>query len=111
MTGSSRITFTNSGVYLIITSYQVYNPPGGGSSSVAYFWLTQNGVNVSASNFYVQINDSRALVVTTNNIVNVSANDYIQLVFYKTDNIYLDAYSFDSSPQIPSVITTINRIG
>jgi hypothetical protein len=114
---SSRIVFANSGVYNITFSVQFVN------QSVhiqhANIFLKLNGTNIPSSNSYVSIHGTHGgvhghVIATVNFMMQVTANDYIELVFNATaTDVSIETIPLivtPSTPASPSVILTLQQI-
>ena len=114
----SRIIVSESGVYNVQFSAQFDKAAGAGAD--IYIWLRVNGQNVpySASKVVIQ-GTSAELVAAWNFVVDLEANDYIEIAWASPDaNVHITAVSSDAGPpaiptvvpQIPSVILTITWV-
>jgi hypothetical protein len=105
---TSRIYVSEVGVYNIQFSAQV-DKTGVGSDAM-YIWLRVNGVNVPHSAGKVVISGFNAESVPAwNYVVNLQANDYIELMWSSPDTsmvLYATAAA-SPVPAIPSVIVTV----
>jgi microcystin-dependent protein len=112
-TTSSQIKVLNSGVYNIQFSAQ-FDKSDGGKDEVNV-WFLKNGVNIPDSNsiFSLEGNNDK-LIAALNFIVDLSANDYIQIAWSSSDiDMYLhhDAAGVSPTrPATPSVIITVQQI-
>ena len=110
---SSQIKVLNAGVYNIQFSAQ-FDKSDGGKDEVNV-WFLKNGVNIPDSNsiYSLQGNNDK-LIAALNFIVDLSANDYIQLAWSSADiNMYIHydvAGSSPTRPATPSVIITVQQI-
>jgi hypothetical protein len=110
---SSQIKVLNDGVYNIQFSAQ-FDKSDGGKDEVNV-WFVKNGVNIPDSNsiFSLEGNNDK-LIAALNFIVDLSANDYIQLAWSSADiNMYLhhDAAAVSPTrPATPSVIITVQQV-
>jgi hypothetical protein len=110
---SSQIKVLNDGVYNIQFSAQ-FDKSDGGKDEVNV-WFLKNGVNIPDSNsiFSLEGNNDK-LIAALNFIVDLSANDYIQLAWSSADiDMYLhhDAAGVSPTrPATPSVIITVQQI-
>jgi hypothetical protein len=114
---SSRIVFANSGIYNITFSVQFVNQSV--QIKDANIFLKLNGTNIPSSNSHVSIHGTHGgvhghVIATVNFMMQVTANDYIELVFNATatdvsiENIPLIVTP--STPASPSVILTLQQI-
>jgi hypothetical protein len=112
-TTSSQIKVLNSGVYNVQFSAQ-FDKSDGGKDEVNV-WFVKNGVNIPDSNsiYSLQGNNDK-LIAALNFIVDLSANDYIQIAWSSADiDMYLhhDAAGVSPTrPATPSVIITVQQI-
>jgi hypothetical protein len=110
---SSQIKVLNAGVYNIQFSAQ-FDKSDGGKDEVNV-WFRKNGVNIPDSNsIYSLEGNNDKLIAALNFIVDLSANDYIQLAWSSADiDMYLhhDAAGVSPTrPATPSVIITVQQI-
>ena len=107
-TKSSRVQVTAAGVYNYQFSAQLDNTSGG--DHLVYIWIRKNGTDVadSASQVRLKGNDAE-LVAAWNWLVNLAANDYIELMWSVDDTgVQLLAVTAASPvPGIPSIILTV----
>jgi hypothetical protein len=110
-TPTSRIVVANSGIYNIQFSAQVEQSSG--ATEHIYIWLRLNGSNVAQTAGVVSIQGSSAQVLPAwNYVLQLAANDYIELVWSTTNtNAKLLAAAASSPvPAIPSVILTVTQV-
>lgn len=118
---TSRVVFSNAGVYSITFSLQFDN--SGADDQLATVWIKKNGTNVTDSASVTSIpkkhgSDNGAIITTINYVLDLQANDYIQ-VYWRADstNVRLVTVAAGSSPTrplSPSIIytaTLVNAIG
>ena len=108
---TSRIIVTNSGIYNIQFSAQVEQSSG--ATEHIYIWLRLNGTDVTQSAGVVSIQGSSAQVLPAwNYVVQLAANDYIELVWSTTNTNakLLAAAASAPVPAIPSVILTVTQV-
>jgi len=106
-TPTSKIFFTNTGLYNIQFSAQL-DKTGGGKDSI-FIWPRINGVNVPDSATKVVIQGSTDEVVAAwNFLLVIEAGDYFELAWQSNDtNLVILAESAASNyPGIPSIILT-----
>jgi len=104
---TSKIFFTNTGLYNIQFSAQL-DKTGGGKDSI-FIWPRINGVNVPDSATKVVIQGSTDEVVAAwNFLLVIEAGDYFELAWQSNDtNLVILAESAASNyPGIPSIILT-----
>ena len=113
---NSRVTFANAGVYNIQFSAQADRVSGSGSDSID-IWFRKNGTDIPESNTVVTVAGGAAAAKTVaawNYMLNLSAGDYIELV-WRTSDINLQliheaAATSPTRPAIPSVIVTAQQV-
>jgi hypothetical protein len=114
---SSRIVFANSGVYNITFSVQFVNQSV--QIQDANIFLKLNGTNIPSSNSHVSIHGTHGgvhghVIATVNFMMQVNANDYIELVFNATaTDVSIETIPLivtPSTPASPSVILTLQQI-
>lgn len=106
-TPTSKIYFTNTGLYNIQFSAQL--DKSGGSATSVFFWPRINGINVPVSASKVVIDGPNAEVVPSWNFLLVlKAGDYFELAWQSSDVEVVALYSAPSGniPAIPSIILT-----
>jgi hypothetical protein len=114
-TALTRITFTKTGVYNLLFSSQLAN--SGGTSQTVDFWLRKNGntaaANIADTNGKVQLQgNANYLMAAWNYFVNITAGDYIQLMWTATStNVTMVAEAGNLvHPATPSIIVTLNQV-
>jgi hypothetical protein len=114
---SSRIVFANSGIYNITFSVQFVNQSV--QIQDANIFLRLNGTNIANSASHVSIHSAHGgvngrLIATVNFMMQVNANDYIELVFNATaTDVSIETIPLivtPSTPASPSVILTLQQI-
>jgi hypothetical protein len=111
ISNNSRILFSNAGIYNVQFSAQVVKTDAGKDS--IYVWFRRNGVDVPDSNTVVNINgNNETHLLAWNYIFDVSANDYVEIVWRSADtDLFLQAITgLSGIPDIPSVIITAQNI-
>jgi hypothetical protein len=108
------ISFREKGKYNIQFSAQLVKLTGG--SHKAEIWLQQNGEAVAHSNTVITISGGggTALVAAWNWLVDVEANDYVQLYWWvdEINTMKIDSRPVTSGrPEIPGVILTVSQVG
>lgn len=109
----SHIKVLNAGVYNIQFSIQ-YDKTDGGQDNFS-LWLLKNGVNVADTNSeFTLINNNDKLIAALNLVINLSANDYIQLAWSSPDSamrlLYQAAQTGPTRPATPSAIITVIQV-
>jgi len=111
---ASRIYVPKTGDYQVLYSPQFSNSTS--SSVQADVWLRVNGVDVPRTTSRVTLQGNpNELVITIPFIIDLNANDYIEIA-WRADHttVSLAAYtglSNPTRPDIPSVIMSVNMIG
>jgi hypothetical protein len=113
----SCITFTNSGVYNIAFSAQLWRTQGG-DDAVISIWLRKNGVNVDETRTDVTLkSNSNKVVAAWNFFAPVECSttcDTYQLMWSYGEphtNLWFEAAATNPTrPAIPSVIVTVNQV-
>ena len=108
----TRITVANNGTYNIQFSAQLQRPQGGGgNSSDINIWLALNGNPVPWTNTRLTVQaNARYLVAAWNWFIQLTAGQYVEIMWSQQDAIYLAAEPAGVHPAIPSVIVTVNQI-
>ena len=109
----SHIKVLNDGVYNIQFSLQ-YNKTDSGRDDFSV-WLLKNGANVADSNSEFTIYDNNGkLIAALNLVINLNANDYIQLAWSSPDSsmrlLYQAAQTGPTRPATPSAIITVVQV-
>jgi len=110
-TDPTKIVFAQSGEYLISFTAQISS--GTSSSIDFYFWPRINGTDVTGSTMLNSIKqNSTILVVARSAIFDITANDYLQVMWATSDtNGKLDATAATAfAPAAPSTTLAITRI-
>lgn len=114
MVSGSQITFAEAGIYTLISTMQ-YQETGGGTATITG-WLRKNGVDVadSATDLKLRGNGDRDLYAI-NYFVSANAGDYVEFCWSSndvdTEILYIAPRTSPTRPAVPSVITTVNRVG
>ena len=110
--GSKLVTEIN-GYYNLQFSAQYKSSAGGSQSST--IWLKKNGNNVANSSTDITLKNNEYAVVALNFVVFLQAGEYLELFWSATSNqVVLDALPARTNPirpAVPSIITTITRVG
>ena len=110
----SRITISETGTYTIISTHQYVHSAGGTVTITG--WLRKNGNDVSYSGTDLRLkgNGDKDLYAI-NYFVEAEAGDYYELMWSSDD---IDTYIVTTPartgpvrPAVPSVITTVNKVG
>lgn len=109
----SRITAQYAGVYDLQFSTQIQKTQGGSAQDI-YIWFRVNGTDVPDSTTKLTLaNNGEFIVAAWNFFVNLSAGQYVEIMWYSTDEhieLHYDASPIGTVPAIPSVIATINKV-
>ena len=110
----SRITISETGTYTIISTHQYVHSTGGVVTITG--WLRKNGVDVSNSGTDLRLkgNGDKDLYAI-NYFVEAEVGDYYELMWSAngTDTFIVatPARTGPIRPAVPSVITTVNKVG
>lgn len=111
---NSQIKVANAGIYNIQFSAQIVKTQGGSTETI-YVYLRKNGVNVPDSNTALTLaNNNDYQVASWNFVESLTANQYLELMWYTTDQhiqIAQVGNPVAGLPDIPSLIVTMNRVG
>lgn len=115
---SSRLKVTYAGRYNVQFSVQLENTTN--APVDIDIWFRKNGTDVSASNSRYglsarkNIGDPFHVIATVNLLIDLQANDYVQLVWCTGDvGAQIAAYAAGTNPtrpSVPSVITTVTFV-
>ena len=112
---SSRVTFTNAGVYSLTFSIQFTNTSTANGST--QIWLRKNGTNLADTNSHYDVPDKQGSaysseVFTVNFVLNLAASDYIQVYWQTaTTSVQLEAIAASGTyPRTPSIIFTASQV-
>ena len=114
----SQITVTMSGVYEILFSIQ-FARSSGNASTKCEAWLRKNGNDVADSATKVvtpQGPTTSQIFMSVPVMLQLNANDYIEIVFATDDYLNTHAYAFGiqtspyARPGIPSIITNVLKV-
>ena len=114
LVNGSKMTVGVTGTYNIAFSAQMLHTAN--SASTAEIWLRVNGNDVPASNtvFTFDRKDDK-YVAAWNFMIDLNANDFVQLMWFSTDSTVQIVYAGQGSnpvrPSVPSLILTINQVG
>jgi hypothetical protein len=111
---NTRITMAEAGIYTIISTQQFVHTQG--STVTITGWLRKNGTDVSNSGTDLRLKGNNAKdLYAINYFVSASAGDYYELIWSASDSDteiqYTAARTSPTRPAVPSVITTVNRVG
>jgi hypothetical protein len=107
---NTYIKTQNAGVYDIQFSAQVEKTDSG--TDEITIWLRKNGIDLTDSATKLTLSGNGTKVVAAWNwFVSSAANDYYQIIWVSADTgMRLYAEPINSTPGIPSVILTVNRV-
>lgn len=111
----SRVTFAYAGVFSLTFSIQFTNHSTAlGNTQI---WLRKNGTNLPETNSHYDVPDKQgsafsSQILTVNFALNVSAGDYIELMWQTSNtNVYLEYLAASGSyPGTPSVVFTATQV-
>jgi hypothetical protein len=112
LVSGSQLKVDNAGVYNIQFSAQITKTQGGSAQNIV-IWFRKNGQNISNSSTAITLaNNNDLLVPSWNFFSQMNATDYLQVMWYTTDNHIQLVASNDTSnyPAVPSVIVTMNKV-
>ena len=109
----TRITLANTGIYNIQFSLQLEKTGGSGNFTVDV-WVRKNGVDIPNTTGKVVLTGSAnasPVVAAWNYVLDLAANDYLQLMWSTSNNnsIILAATATSPHPGIPSAILTVTQ--
>ena len=109
----TQITLANTGIYNIQFSLQLEKTGGSGNFTVDV-WVRKNGVDIPNTTGKVVLTGSAnasPLVAAWNYVLDLAANDYVQLMWSTSNNnsIILAAVATPPHPGIPSAILTVTQ--
>lgn len=109
MVGGTQFTFANSGVYNIQFSAQILADTG---ADDVWIWLKKNGTNIPDTAGRVTLANNDELMAAWNYVVNVNANDYIELVWQNSNGDAVLLYNAPTGniPAVTSVIATVTQV-
>jgi hypothetical protein len=110
----SRITISEPGTYTIISTHQYVHNTGGVVTITG--WLRKNGVDVDYSGTDLRLKGNRDKdLYAINYFVEAEAGDYYELMWSAdgTDTFIVatPARTGPIRPAVPSIITTVNKVG
>jgi hypothetical protein len=118
LSNSSRLNVSQAGIYNIQFSIQLTNSTN--ASQDVDVWFRKNGTNIDKSNSRFGfaprkgVGDPFHIVAALNFFVNLSANDYVEIMWRTTDvGVQIEHYAASSSPTrpiVPSVIATLSFV-
>ncbi len=110
LSSGSRLTVPDSGIYNVTFSLQFKNTTNGAEDIDV--WLRKNGTDIPATNSRFSIVARKAtgnpshLIATTSVMVDLAANDYIQLMWHVTD-VGVSMEHFPAVTAVPGVTPAI----
>lgn len=113
VSNNSRINVDYAGIYNLQFSMQLRRTSGGGAKQVI-IWIRVNGIDVPNSATHVTFQSSSDyLIPAWNFFVDMTAGQYVELMWTQDDAIILTyeaANTIVPYPAVPSVILTMNKI-
>jgi len=111
---NSKITVSSGGTYNFQFS-SVFQKTQGGSIEFVSVWPRINGINVDWSNTDISMaNNNELIVAAWNFVLELNANDYVELVWSSTSNqmlmVAIPPQVSPTRPGTPSVIMTLTQI-
>jgi hypothetical protein len=106
---NSHITFANAGRFNLQFSAQLDKTDSG--QDTVEIWLRKNSVNVPWTNTIIDVNNNNGKAVAAwNFIIEPSAGDYYELMWFSTDtSMRILAQPVNSRPAVPSIILTVTH--
>jgi len=122
VSNTSRVNVRNAGLYAVQYSLQFKNTTNDGED--IDIWLKKNGTNLTGTNskFHISArksnNDPSHLIAVTTLLVDLAANDYIEIAFHVTDigvsmehfNAVTASGTTPAIPATPSAILTVQYV-
>ena len=110
----SKIKVTTAGTYNVQFSAQMFHSAN--DATTAEIWLRVNGNDLSASNtIFTFARKDDKYVAAWNFMIDLSANDFFQLMWYSIDStvaiVNLPESLAPARPSVPSLILTVNQVG
>jgi len=106
----STINVPIAGTYSITHSVQFDTTSGG--TNTAQFWVLKNGAAIPQTNSIVSITNNGDTLGTIEVLDTAAANDKYGIAIYSADpNMTANANPAGATPAVPSIITTIKRLG
>jgi len=114
LANNSELVVSVDGVYNLQFSAQLDRVSGSGTDTID-IWFRKNGVNIPNSNTRINMTgnlNSCKTVAAWNFMLDMNANDYVEIMWASTTTNIELIYAATSSPHpaTPSVIATINKI-
>ena len=109
---NSQITVANTGTYKLTFSAQLSKTDGG--NDTMDIWLRRNGVDIPFSNSEITITASFKVVATSTYVIDLSAGNYLELIFSSADTaaslFAIPAGVAPIRPAGPSVVVSIVQV-
>lgn len=111
---TTKVRVAVAGTYNIAFSAQMFH--NANEATTTDIWLRVNGSDLPLSNTQVTFEKKDfKYVAAWNFMVDLNANDYVQLMWFSNDSTVRVSYSAEAiapvRPAIPSLILTINQVG
>lgn len=110
----SKFTVSNTGLYNLQFSAQIYNSNGGGGSAAMEIWLKKNGTTVPYSGGRMSATPNHPYVLASwNYFIELAVGDYLQLA-WDTNTVGINIIpntAITPGSDIPSLIVTMNQVG
>ena len=109
----TRITLANAGIYNIQFSLQL-EKTGGSGNFIVDIWVRKNGVDIPSTTGKVVLTGSASaspIVAAWNYVLDLSATDYVQLMWSTSNNnaVLLASVASPPHPSVPSAILTVTQ--
>jgi len=109
----TRITLANTGIYNIQFSLQL-EKTGGSGNFIVDIWVRKNGVDIPATTGKIVLTGSAnasPVVAAWNYVLDLTAGDYVQLMWSTTNNnaVILASAAATPHPSVPSAILTVTQ--
>jgi hypothetical protein len=114
LVASTKLTAAASGYYLLVWTAQAHITAG--SNKNLWIWLRKNGTDVAYTAQNTQFNAGPPVYITGSNIVQLNANDYVELwMAGDSTNCQVQAQAASAGPPAypasPSLQVTITQVG
>ncbi|MEY4417744.1 MAG: hypothetical protein RIQ88_182 [Actinomycetota bacterium] len=112
VSNNSRIVIAHPGTYNLAFSAQIDRTSGGHSADIN-IWLKQNGIDYPSSDTAITLQANGQKVVAAWNffVTTTNDNEYFELAWWSDEpSVRLLNRPSNSTPEIPSVILTVNQV-
>jgi hypothetical protein len=109
----TRITLANTGIYNIQFSLQL-EKTGGSGNFIVDIWVRKNGVDIPSTTGKIVLTGSAnasPVVAAWNYVLDLTAGDYVQLMWSTSNNnaVILASAAASPHPSVPSAILTVTQ--